>query len=351
MRKAAFLCVLIVAFLGFAAVALAQEASVFGDQVLVRAYLVPTPDSDPATYSAYLEVRDKDGVVLQPAEFIVTGMLGTSNPTVETNPFQIHFDDLTTPDISISYDSADKVIYVFCTDVPDGLHVMAYDIHLFSPDPVDGVCGTELNSCTVGSLNDTADSDTNYLWDCQGENGGNDAHCSKLKPINGACGTAVNSCTAGMLNDTADSDTNYLWDCVGLYDGTTAHCSAAIPAGSPDLRMTSFSGVTSGYEVGRPMTITVGITNQGDASTAVANACANGQITVNVYQNGYVKATWTIGDMEVGASASHSFTIYPDSSCAIHTYCAFAAKVDADDCITESDEANNSMGRASYRQR
>ena len=40
MRKVAFFCVLIVAFLGFAVVASAQEASVFGDQVLVRAFTI-----------------------------------------------------------------------------------------------------------------------------------------------------------------------------------------------------------------------------------------------------------------------------------------------------------------------
>ena len=43
--------------------------------------------------------------------------------------------------------------------------------------------------------------------------------------INGQCGTAQNTCTAGALSDTADSATQYLWQCVGLNGGGTASCS------------------------------------------------------------------------------------------------------------------------------
>ncbi|HEY4495742.1 MAG TPA: hypothetical protein VJC04_00055, partial [Candidatus Paceibacterota bacterium] len=48
--------------------------------------------------------------------------------------------------------------------------------------------------------------------------------------INGQCGTTLNACTAGALSDTADSATQYLWQCVGLNNGSTASCSVQKPS-------------------------------------------------------------------------------------------------------------------------
>lgn len=48
---------------------------------------------------------------------------------------------------------------------------------------VDGVCGTILNICDPGVMVDIADSPTEYLWECHGQNGGSDAlNCSTPKP-------------------------------------------------------------------------------------------------------------------------------------------------------------------------
>jgi hypothetical protein len=51
--------------------------------------------------------------------------------------------------------------------------------------PVDGVCSTSLNTCTTGSFNDIPDNATKYLWQCKGQNGGNDApgNCSASKAV------------------------------------------------------------------------------------------------------------------------------------------------------------------------
>ena len=101
-----------------------------------------------------------------------------------------------------------------------------------APAPVNGACGATNNACTAGTLNDIADSATQYLWQCVGSNGGTTASCSLNKPVNGACGAANNACTAGTLSDIADNSTHYLWQCVGQNGGTTASCSAtraAIP--------------------------------------------------------------------------------------------------------------------------
>jgi hypothetical protein len=67
--------------------------------------------------------------------------------------------------------------------------------------------------------------------------------------INGSCGTKVNTCNAGILADTADSPTQYQWNCLGKNGGTSAVCSISIPVASvfPDTsNMKMFSGDYNG---------------------------------------------------------------------------------------------------------
>ena len=52
-----------------------------------------------------------------------------------------------------------------------------------TPTPVNGSCGTTQNSCTAGTLNDTTDTSTNYLWQCTGQNGGSTASCALDKTV------------------------------------------------------------------------------------------------------------------------------------------------------------------------
>ena len=48
-------------------------------------------------------------------------------------------------------------------------------------------------------------------------------------PVNGSCSATLNNCTSGTLQDTTDSATNYLWNCTGVNGGSTAFCSIPIP--------------------------------------------------------------------------------------------------------------------------
>ncbi len=48
-------------------------------------------------------------------------------------------------------------------------------------------------------------------------------------PVNGFCGTTVNTCTAGTFSDVADTSTDYLWTCLGSDGGANASCSLPIP--------------------------------------------------------------------------------------------------------------------------
>ena len=97
------------------------------------------------------------------------------------------------------------------------------------PAPINGNCGAELNICQAGTLNNIDDSDTEYLWNCNGSNGGTTAMCSLPKPIDGECGEEVNICLAGDLDDIDDSDTDFLWDCGGQHGGAPAMCSLPKP--------------------------------------------------------------------------------------------------------------------------
>jgi uncharacterized repeat protein (TIGR02543 family) len=49
--------------------------------------------------------------------------------------------------------------------------------------PVNGVCGATNNLCTAGTSVDVADTDTQYKWTCEGNNGGNDASCTINKSL------------------------------------------------------------------------------------------------------------------------------------------------------------------------
>ena len=101
------------------------------------------------------------------------------------------------------------------------------------PSVINGQCGTTLNSCNPGLLSDIGDSMSDYLWQCMGSNGGNDSPiCATEKsgeaPTPGVCGSNLNFCTSGSLNDTQDSTTHYLWDCISLNGGNSASCSLLI---------------------------------------------------------------------------------------------------------------------------
>ena len=43
--------------------------------------------------------------------------------------------------------------------------------------------------------------------------------------VNGGCAATLNMCVAGSFGDTADTDTDHLWQCAGSGGGTTASCS------------------------------------------------------------------------------------------------------------------------------
>ena len=99
-----------------------------------------------------------------------------------------------------------------------------------TPQPVNGVCGSEVDTCTAGETVDTDDNLTHYLWECRGLKGGETAHCQDPKPvIHGACSPEVDICAAGNSTDINDSLTHYRWQCVGSNGGSTDTCQNPKP--------------------------------------------------------------------------------------------------------------------------
>ncbi|MEC8466799.1 MAG: Hint domain-containing protein, partial [Pseudomonadota bacterium] len=95
--------------------------------------------------------------------------------------------------------------------------------------PVNGSCGSTANTCSAGDYDASpADTSTQYLWTCNGQNGGSDASCTKAKPVNGSCGSTANTCSTGDYDsDPADSSTEYKWTCTGKNGGTDKSCTKA----------------------------------------------------------------------------------------------------------------------------
>ena len=106
------------------------------------------------------------------------------------------------------------------------------DCSIAKPLPINGSCNeSQNNGCHEGStLNNQADSDTHYNWQCIGSNGGTTDDCSIAKPLNGQCNqTRNNGCLEGSLQDEEDNQTHYNWQCISANGGTTDDCSIAKP--------------------------------------------------------------------------------------------------------------------------
>lgn len=104
----------------------------------------------------------------------------------------------------------------------------------FSTEPnVNGQCGSALNTCTSGTLKNTADSSSHYLWQCTGSGQtGTNASCSILAssiPVVAQCSPSINSCIAGTYSDLPDQATQFVWACLGAGSGSNAVCSANKP--------------------------------------------------------------------------------------------------------------------------
>ncbi len=103
-----------------------------------------------------------------------------------------------------------------------------YSVTISSP-PVNGMCSTTTNfTCTAGTRVEQTDTASQYLWQCNGSNGGTNASCSLPIPVrtDGVCSTTANQCTAGNPINRTTSPTQYQWQCSATNGGTVPSCTA-----------------------------------------------------------------------------------------------------------------------------
>jgi len=93
---------------------------------------------------------------------------------------------------------------------------------------IDGKCGSSKNVCSVGKLIDIADTNLDYMWKCNGINGGINKICSLRKTISakidGKCGSGNNTCVSGRVVPLYGTSKLNRWKCVGINGGKTANC-------------------------------------------------------------------------------------------------------------------------------
>lgn len=290
MKRSLFaLSILMLAILGWTAFALAEEAAVFDatEQINIRAYTsnkqctgtdkpcltdldcsTGTCVTDPAKYSAYLEIRDADGnpvdsttIQLNPVAPLGTPpLIGESLPgstCVPATPagcsasYVLHGlgDLLEKPDVSVSLNADTGTTYVFCTN--GNLHVMMYNI-VNTNRPVDGSCGSadgvasynapQSNLCGDSSTPSVSDNGSGqWEWTCAGKNGGLPATCRATIKKDGACGGARNGnyydpgptsglCGDGSTPPVSKGGGQWTWTCAGAGGGNPAYCSANVEA-------------------------------------------------------------------------------------------------------------------------
>ena len=112
--------------------------------------------------------------------------------------------------------------------------------------PIKGICNNKnKDSCKSGEARPIIkDNTTHYLWYCKGLNGGDDSNeCYSLKinaeilpssnsiPISGECGPTRNTCADGKGDPLArnSNETHYRWYCRGLFEGQDAECNICRP--------------------------------------------------------------------------------------------------------------------------
>lgn len=120
--------------------------------------------------------------------------------------------------------------------------------------PMNGVCGTSVNSCTSGTLsvNNSGSGCQNRAWSCLGQNGGTDSNCFISNPCK-LCGNTYLSCLGGTASGVSVGTCggSATWYCIGntnTGDAFTEYCSLPNPPCPPacgSMAYTCNSGLPS----------------------------------------------------------------------------------------------------------
>jgi hypothetical protein len=216
--------------------------------------------------------------------------------------------------------------------------------------PVAGVCGTTAHTCSTGSVINIADTSTNYVWSCTSI-GTSDTPCSLQKTVPGVCGTTAHTCSTGSVTNIADTSTNYVWSCTSIGTSNTP-CSLQIPVtGTPDINL-HVGSIPSGFAAGGHTTISVGVSNDGNAPANCKTAAnPNCQWTVKATLNGLPAFTLYFDNLNPGETVTQDVGFSWPYAGNLHQWLRFTIWADADQQITESNESNNYYNTSVYRQR
>jgi hypothetical protein len=122
--------------------------------------------------------------------------------------------------------------------------------------PVNGSCGTKVQTCATGTVTGVNDNGYNTQWTCSGSNGGTSAWCIAADvlptPINGVCGSTANSCVTGTVTGSSNNGYNTQWTCAGSNSGTSAWCivSDTVTPPPPPPVVTTLAGSKLGINLG-----------------------------------------------------------------------------------------------------
>jgi len=377
-RSGLIVSMLLIAFVAFAGLASAQEVSVFDEvqKILIRVSITQTGGTTVAPiYSAFLEVRNSEGVLVTADNLSVTHLYPTGNKTVQAEAdgttYKIH-DDLTSHDFSMSFDNQDGIAYLVCTNA--GLHVMKYNIS--TSLPMTGTCGysnggtftsaptTDL--CAVGSTASTPTGSGPWYWNCTGANNGSTASCSaniQYRTVTSSAGSggsispSTQSVKHGMTTQfTVTPNTGYTATVGGTCGGTptsgtskftyttnavTSNCTVSATfaqntSSGADLTITYFKVPAAGSN---------GQAFSGYATIANIGTGAAGGFKVSVTMGGQTLGSATVLGLAAGASVTVNFSGLHFSNLALHTYYKITATVDADGQVSETNELNNTFSR------
>jgi hypothetical protein len=368
--------VLLIAFLGYAAIAVAGEASVFDNvqKIIIRAYTSPFSTAQeyypPGPYSIYLEVRNSTGALLDSEIVRMQDVTNGTPATLQSSDsshaiYLVNDQIITNRDLSLSFDDKTGTTYLFCRN--GGLMVMKYDISLTTP--INGECVTYTQGlteapddddlCVAGEPSEVVGNGPWY-WTCQGinPNSTND-DCSAQLMVDGQCGSLNHQtvlslptsltefCSAGTRTALTTTPTGWTWTCSGDYGGNNAtNCSATQQIANIDLIVSGVTGMVSGSSPGWPLYPSVTVKNTGGDTTGSFNlkiywSPLYPYPTSVVPSSATLLATQRVTALSGGQSKTLPFNFTVPAGAVLHKYYYVLYVVDADSEVAEKNETNN----------
>ena len=85
---------------------------------------------------------------------------------------------------------------------------------VYPAETAHGVCGFEINTCSVGTVDDYEDREGYHSWGCFGIGNGNYNNCTAIRlppdfiaeTAHGVCGFEINTCSVGTVDDYEDRE-------------------------------------------------------------------------------------------------------------------------------------------------